>query len=100
LTPGAEGALRHFLQDVVAADGFDDFFLGFLAFVLFIVGMLVALRNGSMLRSGMIAVGMFGARRVVGMGLIFERVLVVDMNIMCGFFAALRLGWRIRRRGG
>ena len=41
---------------------------------------------------------MFGARRVVGVGLIFERVLFVDMNIMCGFFATLRLGWRIRQR--
>ena len=36
------------------------------------------------LRSGVIAVRVFGVRRVVGMGLIFERVLFVDLNIMRG----------------
>jgi len=33
LTARAEGALRHFFHDVVATDGFDDFFLGLVAFV-------------------------------------------------------------------
>jgi hypothetical protein len=40
---------------------------------------------------------MFGGRRVVGMGLIFERVLFVDMRIMRRLFAGLGAGWRLRR---
>ena len=45
--------------------------------------------------SGLIAIGVFGVRRVVGMGLIFERVLLVGMNVMRVLFA--RIGRRIRR---
>ena len=37
LTARTEGALRHFFHDVVAADGFDDFFFGLLAIVFIIV---------------------------------------------------------------
>jgi hypothetical protein len=99
LTPRAEGALRHFLQDIVAADGFDDFFLGLFAFVLVIVVLLVALRGGGMvvvLRSGGIAIHVFGLRRVVGMGSIFERVLLMGMNVMRVIFARFRIGRRIR----
>jgi hypothetical protein len=40
-----EGALRHFLQHVVAADGFDDLFLRLFGVVLVIV--LVAMRDGA-----------------------------------------------------
>ena len=56
---GRKGALRHLFQDVVAADGFDDFFLGFLA-ILFVVRDLIALwRDGRFI--------MLGCGRSVGM---------------------------------
>jgi hypothetical protein len=75
-----EGALRHFFQHVVAADGFDDFFLGFVAIVVFIVMRVIALRSRR--RQGVIGryrlvVGTLGTRRVFGMRCVFLRVLVV-----------------------
>ena len=39
---------------------------------------------------------MFGLRRVVGMGLIFERVLFVDLNVVRVLFTRFRISWRIR----
>jgi len=42
---------------------------------------------------GMLTAAVFGLRRVVGMGLIFESVLFVGLNIMRGFVANLSLGW-------
>ena len=45
LAARTEGALRHFLQHVVAADGFDDFLFGIVAIVFFIVVLLVAFRR-------------------------------------------------------
>ena len=44
LAARTEGALRHLFHDVVAADGFDDFLFGVVAFVLIVV-MLVAMRR-------------------------------------------------------
>jgi hypothetical protein len=38
---------------------------------------------------------MFGLRRVVGMGLIFEGLLVMGMNVMRVFLARFRIGRRI-----
>ena len=67
LAARTEGALRHFFQHVVAADGFDDFFLGVVAVVL-VVG---ARRHAPPRRvrrasSGCASLaGMFGVRRVV-----------------------------------
>src|SRR4051794_33326381 len=40
---------------------------------------------------------MFGLRRVVGMGLIFESPLVMGMNVMPVFLARFRIGRRICR---
>jgi hypothetical protein len=93
LPAGAEGALGHFFHDVVAADGFNDIFLGLVAFI-FIVVLLVATGSGSMLvvgRSGVhftgvLGVAMFGVRRIVGMGRVFARVLFMEMLVMPKFF--------------
>jgi hypothetical protein len=59
--------------------------------------MLVALRSGMLVLMGsvLIAIGVFGLRRVVGMGLVFEGVLLVGMDVMRVPFA--RIGRRIRR---
>src|SRR5207302_757067 len=46
LAPWAEGALRHLFHNVVAADGFDDLFLGLIA-VVFVVMAFVAKRRGA-----------------------------------------------------
>ena len=77
---GRNGALRHFLQHVVAADGFDDFFLGVFLVVVFVVVLLVA-RRASACRSVLVAAAMrgvirssramFGVTRIVGMGCVF-----------------------------
>src|SRR3984957_2390745 len=82
LTARTEGALRHLFQHIVAADGFDDLFLGLVAFV-FIVVILVALRRGvfrcgcpGTFVLGMLA-AMFGVWRVVGMSGVFVRVRIM-----------------------
>src|SRR6202011_5489208 len=84
-----EGAFRHFLHDVVAADGFDDIFFSFLTVVVVIIvigGMLFASRRG----------GMFAVRwlRLVGTGVI-ERVLGGGMD--CVFVRTLVVMVRGRR---
>jgi hypothetical protein len=94
LAPRAEGTLRHFLHDVVAADGFNDLFLGLFAVVLFVIMRLAAPGCGGMivvLRSRAIAIRALGGRRVVGMGLVFERMIVMRV-----LFANFRIGRRIR----
>jgi hypothetical protein len=78
LTARAEGALRHFFQHIVAADGFDDFFLGLVA-VVFIVAVIVAVRSGmfGVFRRGGLAVlvlGLLVVVGIVGMRRVLERV--------------------------
>jgi hypothetical protein len=76
LPAGAEGALGHFFQHVVAADGFNDFFLGLvavivIAFVADRCGGMFGMLRGDGLAVGMfrmLAAAMFGMRGVVGMG--------------------------------
>ena len=93
LAARTEGALRHLFQDVVAADGFDDFLFGVVVvFFFLIVVVLVALRLNGMLvvrRSGVFFAGLFGARRVLGMSRVFFRVLGVDTLVMAVFFVNL-----------
>jgi MFS family permease len=108
LTARAEGALGHFLHDVVAADGFNNFFLGLVA-VIFIVGMLIAVAGGmfAVRRNGVcftgvfggLIVAMFGVRRIVGMGGVFAGVLLVEVLIMPVFFVRFRARRRHRGRG-
>jgi hypothetical protein len=98
----AEGALGHFFHDIVAADGFNDFFLGFIAFIVIVV-MLVAMRRGGMFVvgwngvgfTGVLTVAVLGVRRVVGMGGVFARVLLVEVLVMRMFFVRF---WRYRGR--
>src|SRR5258708_20830256 len=83
-----EGALRHFFQDIVDANGFDDLFLGLVA-VVFIVGAFVAKRCGGLLGvfrgGGLVAfvfgAAVFGVRGVVGMNGVFARVGFVGQFI-------------------
>ncbi len=103
LTARTEGALGHFFHDVVAADGFDDFFLGFVA-IIFIVMMLVAMMfmavmfmimGGSMFvvrRRGVMFIGVlavFGMNSIVSMGGVFARLLVVGALVMAMVFMPL-----------
>jgi len=83
LTARPEGALRHFFQDVVAADGFDQLFLGVFALVIVVVGF-VARRGGdiAMMDQGFAVMG-FGVRRVVVMrGIALMAVLVVAVVVL------------------
>ena len=94
LTARTEGALRHLLHDIVAADGFNHFLLGVLALV-FIVMVFVAMRCRGligMIRSSGFAGGRFPMRRVVGMCGVFARVLFAGMLIMRGVFVGFRAG--------
>ena len=113
LAARTEGAFRHLFHDVVAADGFDHFFLGLVAIVFVFVMLLVAMRRGGrfgVIRSGGLAIGAFGVPRIVGMGSVFERVLGVTMlvvpvfvvpvfvvTVLGVFFMAFGAGRRIRR---
>jgi hypothetical protein len=94
LAARTERALRNFLQHVVAADGFNEFLFGVLAFLVVVIVMLfVAMCGGGMLvvrRGGVRFAGMrvvlvaivLGTRRVIGMGGVFARVLLVNMLIV------------------
>ena len=104
LAARAEGALRHFLQHVVAADGFDDFLFGVLV-VVFIVVVVVAFGRARRARraetDGVAFAGVLDMRRVVGMGRVFVRVLVVVMLVMRVSSIARRVGrGRLDRRHG
>ena len=69
----------------------DNFLFGVVVFLVIIV-MLVGLRLSRMLvvrRSCVLLAGLFGARRVLGMGRVFFRVLGVDTLVMGVFFANL-----------
>jgi hypothetical protein len=44
------------------------------------------------MQSGLLAIRVFRARRVVGMGPIFERVLFMDLNVVRVLFARFRIG--------
>src|SRR5665213_2612075 len=102
-----EGALGHFLHDVVAADGLDDFFLGLLAIVLIVVR-LFARRHGGLF--GTIVSARLVMRRVgiPGMGGVFARMLgivtvVMVMVVLAVIFAVLPvpmrvMGFRVERR--
>ena len=103
---GRNGALRNFLQHVVAADGFDDFLFGVVAVVLIVVAVVAFGSGGELVRrsSGVAFTGVLDMRRVVGMGRVFARVFVVMMLIMSVFGSACRRrlggGCLDRRRGG
>src|SRR5260370_4959411 len=92
------GALAHLLHDVAAANGFNDFLRGLSALVVIIM-VPVAMRGGSLfgvirrggLATGMLTAAVFGLRRVVGMGGVFARVLLVGMLIMGVLFGRRRI---------
>jgi hypothetical protein len=97
----AERALRHFFQHVVAANGFDDFFLGFLAvIVVIIIGFIANRRRDQlgMIRCNGLSAGMFGVltaavfgvRRVVGMGQVFVSVLFVGTLVIAVLVVGIR----------
>jgi len=86
LAARTEGAFRHFLQDVVAADGFDDVFLGFLAVVvIFAIGvMLVAMRwVFAVGRLGLVSLGMLAMGGVVGMRRVLACPFVQQFRARC-----------------
>src|SRR6202023_3196059 len=89
----AERALRHFFQHVVAANGFDDFFLGFLAVIVVVIIGFIANRRRDQLGMircnglgagmfGVLTAAVFGVRRVVGMGQVFVVVLAMRMVVI------------------
>src|SRR5207302_7044431 len=83
LAARAERALRHLFQHVVAADGFDEFILGVLAFLV-VVARLVADRGCDPLgfgRGGVFLAGMVGIGHVVGMGGVFLRLLLMGLLV-------------------
>lgn len=108
LAARTEGALWNFFQNVVAADGFDDFFLGVVAIVFFVVLMLVAMMfvttgNGMLImRVSFVFAAVLAMRRVVGMGGVFERVLFAMLvrMIVVDVFVCLSVGQRLRDRIG
>ncbi|WP_354167622.1 MULTISPECIES: hypothetical protein [unclassified Bradyrhizobium] len=67
MAAGTEGALRHFFQHIVAADGFNDVLFGFLVVLVFVV--ILGRRFGFVMRSlrilagGVYGVGRFSSRR-------------------------------------
>jgi hypothetical protein len=83
LAARAEGALRHFFQHVVAADGFDDFFLGVLAFVV-LFGLLIADRDDKFAlgRNGTFLARRFGRGYVVSIRGVFLRLLIMRLRVM------------------
>ena len=98
LAARTEAALRHFLEHVVTADGFDLLFLGI--FVVFVV-VLVAFRGSAMIIMGdgrMFFSRMLGVMRILGMGGVFDGVLLVVTHIMRGFVMAFG-GFGGRRNG-
>src|SRR5437763_3881638 len=84
LAARAERTFGHLFQHVVAANGFDDFFLGILAFIVIIVR-LVADRRSNLLglrRDGVLRARMFGIDCVIGVGGVFARLLCVCPRVM------------------
>ncbi|OIQ76201.1 hypothetical protein GALL_421230 [mine drainage metagenome] len=98
LTARAEGALGHFFQHVVAADGFDDFFFGLVAFV-FIVVAFAAIRRGVLFGGvfGMLPATVFSVRRVVGMGCVFACFFLVVSLVMSILVVSFRADGSLRR---
>ena len=103
---GRNGALRHFLQHVVAADGFDDFLFGVLAIVLIVVVVVAFGSAGEFVgrSNGVAFTGVLDMRRVVGMGRVFACLFLVMMLIMrvcvMSVFSRRRGGRLDRRHGG
>jgi hypothetical protein len=99
-----ERPLGDLFQHVIAADGFDDFFLGVLGFVVIVFVGFIALRLQGMLvlrQDGLRFVGRFdviGVRRVVGVGGILLRMLFMHAVVM-GVFS-VRFGDGFRLGGG
>src|SRR5262249_9212262 len=91
LAARAEGALRHFLQNVVTADGFDDFLFGFFLAVLVLVVLFACFRSVfGMRRFSSLAVqgiGRLGGRRH-GLG----QSLGVEFSVGLGRSRLVRLG--------
>ena len=106
LAARAEGALRHFLQHVVAADGFDDFLFGVLAVVLIVVAVVAFGSAGHVRRRkprrSLRRRARHAARRRHGR--VFVRVFVVMMLVMRVFvmrvFVRRLGGGRLDRRHG
>ncbi|WP_375144034.1 hypothetical protein [Bradyrhizobium sp. Ash2021] len=102
LAAWTERAFRNFFQHVVAADGFDEFLFGILAFLVLVVVMFLAIRGGMLIvrRGGVRFTGMlvgfgaaiFGMRRVVGVSRVFARMLVMMRVLFFLFFVSFRHG--------
>jgi hypothetical protein len=108
LASRTEGAFRHLFHDVVAADGFNDFFLGIVALV-FVVVIIVAIGGGGLFGAirglaagvfGMFNAAVFGAGRIVGVGGVLARLFVamfmMRMFVMPVFIVGLRDRKRVR----
>src|SRR5438445_9397806 len=100
LTAWPEGTLRHLLQDVVAADGFDEFFLGVLALVVVVVAF-VAARGGDISVTGGGAVAMvLGMCRVVVMRRIFASMILMAVFVAAKLVLGARCIGRCVHRDG
>jgi len=102
LTARAEGALRHFFQDVVAADGFDDFFIGLVTLVFIVVGF-VAMRAYGIFRCSAIARGRFSVLAVSGVVCLIGMSRVLLGVWLAIIMRALSMSFRAllqRTRGG
>jgi hypothetical protein len=87
LATRTEGALGHFLENVVTADGFDLIFFGFFLTVVFLVVVLVAFDPRCMFVFRMlVTVSIFGMRGILfgmsGLKLCILGVIVMRMAIL------------------
>jgi len=90
---------REPLQNIIAADGFDDFL--FLAIVLIVV-VVVAFGSGGMLimgGGGVFVTGVLDMRHAVGIGRVFARMLGVQLRVVT-FILMFILAMFGRRLGG
>src|SRR5205823_6156082 len=107
LAARAERAFRHFLQHVVATDGFDDFLFGVLGVVLIFMAVVAFGSRGEFVgrSKGVPFTGVLDMRRVVGMGRVFALLFLVTLLVM-GVFGMGVFGRRLgdgrfdRRHGG
>ncbi len=81
MTAGPESSLRHFLQHVLAADGFDDFFFGVLAFVFIVAlgGDVRTFRADLRAMDGMLAVVVVRGDQLAMLVIITMRVRVLGV---------------------